>query len=96
MSTNCPHCGDIITRPTLDPYVYWCAECSESTDIRDDNPKEAEGWSVSQKEAIRAELALLMGLSSVAFREEVDGDLVKSLINKTMLVVEAITKGEEQ
>ena len=55
-----------------------------------------EYWSVEQKEAIRAELALLMGLSSVVFREEVDGDLVKSLINKTMLAMEAITKGEEQ
>lgn len=59
-------------------------------------PKKSEGWSVEQKEAIRAELALLMGLSSVVFREEVDGDLVKSLINKTMLAIEAITKGEEQ
>ncbi len=54
-----------------------------------------ECWSVEQKEAIRAELALLI-LSSVVFREEVDGDLVKSLINKTMLAMEAITKGEEQ
>jgi hypothetical protein len=53
------------------------------------------GWSDSQKEAIRAELALLMGLSSVVFSEEVDGDLVKSLINKTMSAIEAITKGEQ-
>ena len=60
-----------------------------------DGISKSEGWSLEQKEAIRAELALLMGLSSVAFREEVDGDLVKSLINKTMLAVEAITKGEE-
>lgn len=56
----------------------------------------SEGWSVSQKEAIRTQLTIFAGVVSVEFIDGVDGGRLNLLVDETLEALEAITKGDEQ
>ena len=64
MSTNCPLCGDIIPSPTCDPFVYWCCECLEPFDLRDD-------WAVKNPSKKERNMTEQIIIRNVMYREAI-------------------------